>query len=79
MGQRWFDGYSADIEIFLLHGGKKFDVAQIGGGSLILRDPAPIPAGTNVTLIIRIDGREVSESVLLTGSAEIAEQPVPFF
>lgn len=37
MGQRWLDGYSAEVEIYLLVNGKRFDVAQIGNGSLILR------------------------------------------
>jgi hypothetical protein len=79
MGQRWFDGYSADVEIFLLHNGKRFEVAQIGGGSLILREPAPIPAGTHVNLVIRIDGHEVEEKIYLAESAELSEKAVPFF
>jgi hypothetical protein len=79
MGQKWFDGYSADVEIYLLYNGKRFDVAQIGNGSLILREPAQIPKDTTVTLVIIIDGHEVSERVHLTGRTDCVEQPVPFF
>lgn len=79
MGQKWFDGYSADVEIFLLNEGKRYEVAQIGGGSLILREPAPILAGTNVTLVIRIDGHEVQEEVFLGESSDVHAPAVPFF
>ena len=79
MGQRWFDGYSADIEIYLLINGKRYDVAQIGGGSLILREPAPIPASTNARLIIRIDGHEEVEHVFLAEGADREDYAVPFF
>jgi hypothetical protein len=78
MGQKWFDGYSADVEIYLLHDGSRYDVAQIGNGSLIMREVAPIPAGTMVMLVIIIDGHEVREWVNLTESANNCEQPVSF-
>jgi hypothetical protein len=79
MGQRWLDGYSAEVEIYLLVNGKRFDVAQIGNGSLILRDPAPIPASTEAKLVIKIDGHEEIEHVLLTESADESEKLIPFF
>jgi hypothetical protein len=79
MGQRWLDGYSAEVEIYLLVNGKRFDVAQIGNGSLILRDPSPIPASTHAKLVIKIDGHEEIEHVLLTASADESEKLIPFF
>jgi hypothetical protein len=79
MGQKWLDGYSADVEIYLIYNGSRYDVAQIGNGSLIMREPAPIPAETLVTLVMIFDGHEVREKVKLTSSAETCEEAVPFF
>ncbi len=79
MGQQWLDGYSADVEIYILFEGRTYDVAQIGNGSLILRDPTPIPANTDVTLIICIDGRETKETIHLAERADSPEVAVPFF
>ena len=45
MGERSLDGYSADVEIFLMIDGRRHDVAQISGESLFLRHPHPIPRG----------------------------------
>jgi hypothetical protein len=78
MGQRWFDGYSANIEIFLLVAGKRHDVAQIGRGSLLLREPTSIPPATDARLTIRIDGHEEIEDVVLIQGAAVNDQPVPF-
>jgi hypothetical protein len=79
MGQRWLDGYSADIEIYLIVDGKKHDVAQIGGGSLILRDPIATPADTSAKLVIRIDGHEEIEQVVLTNGSAKDEPVISFF
>lgn len=79
MGQRWSDGgYSADVLIYLLIDGKRFDVAQIGGGKLILREPAEIPPFTDATLVLSIDGREEVRQVFLSGGAEIDQRPIAY-
>ncbi|HWA97075.1 MAG TPA: hypothetical protein VG713_01220 [Pirellulales bacterium] len=79
MGQLLFDEYSADVEIFLLVDGKRYDVAQIGSGSLILRKPAPLPPGTDARLFIRIDAHEEVTPILLTEGADVDSRPIPFF
>ncbi|REK06748.1 MAG: hypothetical protein DWQ37_22125 [Planctomycetota bacterium] len=79
MGQRWLDGYSADVEIYLLIDGKRFDVAQITDGSLILRDSYEIPAETAAELVLKIDGHEEREKIFLRSGSESREEPVPFF
>jgi hypothetical protein len=79
MGQRWLDGYSAHVEIYLLVNGERFDIAQIGRGSLILRDSREIPPATHAKLVIKIDGHEEVEYVFLAEGAANSEQPVPFF
>lgn len=79
MGHRWSDGYSADVEIFLLIDDQRHDVAQIGAGSLILRRPREIAPDTTARLIIRIDGREDDEQVLLPDGAGANGGLVPFF
>ena len=79
MGQKWFDGYSAAVEIYLLIDGKRYDVAQIGAGSLILRDSHKIPPHTHAKLVIKIDGTEEAEYVFLGEGANNNEELVPFF
>ena len=78
MGQRWFDGYSADIEIYLLVGGVRFDVAQIGGGVLILREPADILPFTDAKLVIIVDGHEEVRPVLLASGVNSDQISVPY-
>jgi hypothetical protein len=78
MGQRWLDGYSADVEIYLRIAGERVDVAQIGRGRLILRTPRELPPGTRATLVFRIDGHEEREEVVLCEGAAAVEEPVMF-
>lgn len=78
MGQRWLDGYSADVEIYLLIDGRRYDVAQIGGGSLILRGNPEIPADTTATLVILIDGVEERQEIVLCDPAR-EEEPIAYF
>ncbi len=79
MGQRGLDGYSAEVEIYLLIGGKRREVAQVAGDTLVLRDEHPIPPGTAATLVIKIDGQEEREEIFLREGAQSNEQLVPFF
>ena len=58
--------------------GKRYDIAQIGDGKLILRDDEQIPPGTEAELVIVIDGHEQRESVVL-GQAVNDKELVPFF
>ena len=79
MGQKWFDGYSAAVEIYLVIDGKRYDVAQIGAGSLILRDSHKIPPHTHAKLVMNLDGVEESENIFLGEGANNNEELVPFF
>jgi hypothetical protein len=80
MGQRWLDGYSADVEIYLLIGRRRIDVAQIAGDVLVLRDSQnSIPPETIATLVVLVDGHEEREHILLRSGAESTQELVPFF
>lgn len=79
MGQRWLNGYSADVEIYLLIDREKYDGAQIGGRSLILREPKYIPPATCAKLVTKIDGHEEIEHVLLIHGSQPSEEAVAFF
>jgi hypothetical protein len=79
MGQRWLDGYSAEVELYLLIDGERIDIAQIADGSIILRDPYVIQSGTSATLVIKIDGHEEREEIVLKSSAENNRELVTFF
>jgi hypothetical protein len=78
MGQRWLDGYSADVEVYLLIAGERVDVAQIGHGKLILRTPREFPPGTRATLVFTVDGQEEREEVVLCEGAANVEEPVMY-
>ena len=79
MGQKWFDGYSAEIEIYLVINDKRYDVAQIGAGFLMLRDSNEIPPHTHAKLVMIFDGVEEAENVFLADGAKNNEELVPFF
>ena len=78
MGQRWLDGYSADVEVYLLIKGVRYDVAQIGGSKLILRGDPDIPANTQATLVVIVDGVEERQDIVICETAR-QEEPVAFF
>ena len=78
MGQRWRDGYSADVEIYLLIDGKRYDVAQIGRGKFILRGEHAIAADTRATLVIIVDGEEERQEILICEDVR-HEQPAAYF
>jgi hypothetical protein len=79
MGQRWLDGYSAAVEIYLIVDGTRHDVAQIGDGSLILREEVDIEPDTDAKLVMIIDGHEEMETVVLPKGASRSDKVVPFF
>lgn len=77
MGKRWVDGYSADVDVYLLIGEKRYSIAQIGGGSFILRGNQTIPALTEATLVIVIDGVEERQPIVTCEEAR-NDEPVAF-
>jgi hypothetical protein len=79
MGQHWPNGYSADVEIYLLIAGERIDVAQVWDGSLILRRSQTIAPSTEATLVLKIDGQEKQEQIFLSEGARSCEEPVPYF
>ena len=78
MGQRWSDGYSAAVEVYLLIKGKRYDVAQIGQGSFILRGDHQIAAETAATLVIVVDGEEERQDILICEPVR-NEEPAAYF
>lgn len=78
MGQQWSDGYSADVDVYLLIDDKRYDIAQIGSGSFILRGNYQISAQTQATLVIVVDGVEERQQIVICEDAR-DEEPVAFF
>ena len=78
MGQLWLDGYSAEVELYLLVDGQRYEIAQVSNGAFILRDARTIPPNTKATLVIKIDGHEEREEIFLAAGVENNEQLVPF-
>jgi hypothetical protein len=73
------DGYSAHVDAYLIIDGKRYDIAQVGAGALILRKPETISAGTQAKLVVSIDGNEDTEEVCLGEGASVSQAVVPYF
>ncbi|MGD9720632.1 MAG: hypothetical protein AB7O59_16485 [Pirellulales bacterium] len=71
--------YSSHVELYLLVAGERYNVAQVANGSLILRDPRPIPPETAATLVVKIDSKEERSEVFLREGALDNKQFVPYF
>lgn len=71
MGRRWNDGgYSADVKLSLVIGDKHIPLAQISRTWFILRTALHIPAGTDATILIEIDGRKKRRHVFIHQGAD---------
>jgi hypothetical protein len=79
MGTSWAHGYSAHVELFLVVGGEKLRVAQVGPDSLILRDLRVIAPSTSAKLVINIDDHREEHDVVLFEGAAGTNEPVRFF
>jgi hypothetical protein len=65
MGTAWEDGgYSSDVTIYVIVDGQRYDVAQIGPETLILRDAEAALSGP-AQIVINVDGREEVHHVIL--------------
>jgi hypothetical protein len=59
MGRRWSDGgYSSEIRLSRLFGDEHIPLAQISRTGFLLRSAREIPAQTDATILIVVDGRE---------------------
>jgi hypothetical protein len=78
MGRQWVDGYSSDVEVYLLlEDGRRLEVAQIGNGCLFLRQPSALPQMCG-SVIIKVDGQERDINVLLYKGADPKDPCVPY-
>jgi hypothetical protein len=78
MGRAWPDGYSAHVEVYLVIADERIDIAQIGKSSFVLRDPRTIAPSTPATLVLKIDGKEEREEIILRDGATDALQRVVY-
>jgi hypothetical protein len=69
--------HSAKVRLRLLVNGDDLEVAQVGAGSCILRDPRPHPAG-DAQLIVSIDGHTETHSVFLSHGIAADSREVAF-
>lgn len=70
MGRYWVDGYSADVEIYLLlEDGRRLEISQIANGRFFLREPSALPE-MFARVVIKVDGRERAIDVLLYQGAD---------
>lgn len=74
MGKTWEDGgYSADVRVHLVCEGKRYEVAELGPETMMLRNNEGLPQG-HAQLVIEIDGdREVRDVIVSCVNANLAE------
>ncbi len=60
-----YEGYSAKVEAYLHVGDQELRINQVGRGSLMLRDRCDVPASTNATVVVTVDGLQQSMPVVL--------------
>ena len=65
MGNRWNDGYSSDVDIYLIVAGGRIDVAEVGPDSFVINGEFQLPAGTEAELVITVDQSMESYSIVL--------------
>jgi hypothetical protein len=78
MGQRWLDGYSAQVAMYLLVHGEQLRIAKIGPTTFLLRDRLAIPPSTHAKILFKIDDREETQDVFLSEGASGAAEPVTY-
>jgi hypothetical protein len=79
MGTHWNDGYSAQVDMYLVIDGDRVGVAQVGPGWFILEDDRAIPPETDAELVIAIDGRETKRRIFLHEGAIRQGTEVAYF
>lgn len=79
MGTRWSDGYSSNVEIYLIVEGEKLRVARIGPDSFVIADQVEIPPSTQCKLVIRVDEHEESSDILLFEGVSGNTAPAKYF
>ena len=65
MGRQYEDGYSADVEGFLVVGSSRFRLAKTNGCTLVLAESCELAPGTAGEIVLVIDGNASSRLVVL--------------
>ena len=65
MGTHHKDGYSADVEGFLVVDGQRTRLAKTNGSEFVLAEPCELTPGTEGELLVIVDGNKHSRRVTL--------------
>lgn len=65
MGTQHKDGYSADVEGFLVVAGQRIRLATSNGCSVVLAESCELVPNTVAELLVIVDGSETSRAVTL--------------
>ena len=58
-------GYSAKVEAYLHVQDRRLKIGRIGASALELRETCDVPASTNATVVVSVDGLEQRMPILL--------------
>ena len=78
MGWSHEDGYSAEVEGFLVVGEQRIRVAKTNERRIVLAEPCELDAGTQADLLVLVDGNEYSQRVALLSAVAIGQTSVDY-
>lgn len=79
MGTHHEDGYSADVEGFLVVGGNtRIRLAKTNGCTVVLAEPCELAPRTEADLLVIVDGRANSRRVILPNGVVQGQTMVPY-
>ncbi len=74
-----YDGYSAEVEIYLSTDGVKLPIGRVGPNYAVLRESVDLPIGAEATIVIIVDGTEHRYDVVLFHGLSRESRYVEFF
>jgi hypothetical protein len=78
MGVQRENGYSASVEGFLVVSGTKYRLAKTNGVTLVLSEPCVLPPGSEVELVIIVDGNSDSKQIVLPDGVLPGQARIPY-
>jgi len=78
MGIHHKDGYSADVEGYLVVNGARYRVAKTNAETFVLADPCEVPPGASAELLVIIDGISTADPIEIPAGILGGQRIVPY-
>ncbi len=78
MGYYHEDGYSSEVEGYLVINGRRIRLAKTNGRTLLLAEPCELAPGTEGELLVIVDGKRSSRRITLPMGVVGSEKNVAY-